>query len=188
MTLSEIALIGVGLAMDAFAVSICKGLAIKQKVGKNALVIALYFGLFQALMPILGYFLGSAFSSFVEKVDHWIAFVLLGLIGANMIREAVTGGEEETDDRVDVRTMLALAVATSIDALAVGITFAFLQADIFQAAGLIGVITFAISLCGVWIGNRFGMRFHDKAGIAGGIILIVIGLKILLEHLGIFAF
>ena len=188
MSVSEIALIGVGLAMDAFAVSICKGLAMKRKIGRKAIVIALYFGAFQALMPILGYSLGSAFSSFVEKVDHWIAFILLGLIGANMIREAVMAGEEETDDRVDVRTMLILAIATSIDALAVGITFAFLQADIFQAAALIGGITFVLSLCGVWIGNRFGMRFHNKAEIAGGIILIAIGLKILLEHLGIFAF
>ena len=188
MTLSEIALIGVGLAMDAFAVSICKGLAMKRMNWKNALIIALYFGVFQALMPALGYLLGSAFSTLVEKIDHWIAFVLLTLIGANMIREAVTESEEEADDRVDFRTMIVLAVATSIDALAVGITFAFLQTAVLPAVTLIGVITFFISLGGVRIGNRFGMRFHDKAGIAGGIILILIGLKILLEHLGIFAF
>ena len=188
MTLSEIALIGVGLAMDAFAVSICKGLAMKRMNWKNALIIALYFGVFQALMPALGYLLGSAFSTLVEKIDHWIAFVLLTLIGATMIREAVTESEEEADDRVDFRTMIVLAVATSIDALAVGITFAFLQTAVLPAVTLIGVITFCISLGGVRIGNRFGMRFHDNAGIAGGIILILIGLKILLEHLGIFAF
>ena len=186
MTFWEIALIGGGLAMDAFAVSVCKGLAMKKLSGKKAVIIGLYFGLFQALMPVIGYLLGSAFSSLVEKIDHWIAFILLALIGINMIREA--GDEENVNDSVAFKVMLVLAVATSIDALAVGVTFAFLSVRLIPAVSLIGIITFVLSILGVVLGHRVGGRLGPKAQIAGGVILILIGLKILLEHLGLLPF
>ena len=187
MSIVELFLIAVGLAMDAFAVSVCKGLAMDTLRGKDALIIALYFGVFQAAMPLLGYFLGFWFQSVIESIDHWIAFVLLAIIGINMIRES-RKGEETADASVGFRIMLLLAIATSIDALAVGITFAFLQVDIVPAVALIGVVTFIISLLGVKIGNVFGSRYKARAEMAGGIILIAIGTKILLEHLGLLPF
>lgn len=187
MSLIEIIILSVGLAMDAFAVSICKGLSMKKMNWKNAIIIALYFGLFQALMPVLGYFLGSTFEHIVTQIDHWIAFILLGLIGGNMIKESFNSEEDKKNDSVDFKTMVVLAIATSIDALAVGITFAFLQVNILVAVALIGSITFAISLVGVKVGNKFGDKFQNKAEFAGGVILIILGLKILLEHLGVFA-
>ena len=171
--------------MDAFAVSICKGLAMKKITLKKACIVGLWFGGFQALMPLIGYLLGSQFEQYITSIDHWIAFILLCLIGLSMIKEALSGEEEKTDDSLDAKTMLLLAVATSIDALAVGITFAFLQVDIVPAVSFIGVITFVLSAIGVKVGNLFGTKYKSKAEIAGGVILIVIGLKILLEHLGI---
>ncbi len=188
MKIFEIMLIGIGLAMDAFAVCICKGLSMKKMNWKNAIIIALYFGTFQALMPILGYVLGSAFTGIVESVDHWIAFILLALIGKNMIKESLNDEEEKRNDNVDFNTMILLAIATSIDALAVGITFAFLETNIYHAVTIIGLITFFICLVGVKIGNKFGDKFQNKAELMGGTILILIGLKILLEHLSITSF
>ncbi len=187
MGVTELFLIAVGLSMDAFAVSICKGLAMKQCTFKKAGIVGLYFGVFQALMPAAGYFLGVQFKEAITSVDHWIAFILLGIIGLNMVREAAKPGEDckEADESVDFRTMLGLAVATSIDALAVGVTFAFLHVDIMPAVCFIGVITFTISIAGVKIGNIFGTKYQAKAELAGGAILILIGVKILLEHLGV---
>ena len=187
MELFEIIAIGIGLAMDAFAVSICKGLSMKKIDWKKAIIIALYFGIFQALMPILGYFLGSTFSSFVQSVDHWIAFILLAIIGGNMIKDSTDDEVEKRNDKVDVKTMLLLAIATSIDALAVGVTFAFFEVNLLLSISIIGIITFALSFLGVIIGNKFGDKFQNRAELAGGIVLIIIGLKILLEHLGILA-
>lgn len=176
--------------MDAFAVSICKGLCMKKCTWRKSVIVGLYFGVFQAGMPTIGYFLGVQFKNMITSIDHWIAFVLLALIGANMIKEALTDdGEEEAcsvdGDELAVKEMLGLAVATSIDALAVGVTFAFLQVDIVPAVSFIGVTTFVISMAGVKIGNVFGAKYKTKAELAGGIILILMGLKILLEHLGI---
>jgi putative Mn2+ efflux pump MntP len=186
MGIIEIALLGISLAMDAFAVSICKGLSMKKINWKKAIIIALYFGIFQALMPVIGYCLGSAFQDFVTNIDHWIAFILLALIGGNMIREALSEDESKNcNDNVDFKTMIVLAIATSIDALAVGITFAFLNVNMPFAVSIIGIITFIISLIGVKIGNKFGSKYENKAEIVGGIVLILIGLKILLEHLGV---
>lgn len=186
MSWIELFLIATGLSMDAFAVSICKGLAMKRCTLGKAGIVGLYFGGFQALMPLIGYFLGVQFRDVITSVDHWIAFILLGVIGGNMIREALgTEACETADASLDVRNMLALAVATSIDALAVGVTFAFLQVNIVPAVCFIGVITFTLSAAGVKIGNVFGTRFKAKAELAGGVILILIGAKILLEHLGI---
>ena len=185
MGILEILLIGVGLAMDAFAVSICKGLAMKKIDWKKAIIIGLYFGIFQGVMPIIGYFLGTTFQSLVTSMDHWIAFVLLALIGGNMIKEAFDYESEGCNDNIDFRTMLVLAIATSIDALAVGITFAFLKTNLLVAVLVIGIITFILSLIGVKIGNKFGSKYESKAELVGGIILILMGLKILLEHLGI---
>ena len=187
MELFEIIAIGIGLAMDAFAVSICKGLSMKKIDWKKAIIIALYFGIFQALMPILGYFLGSTFSSFVQSVDHWIAFILLAIIGGNMIKDSTDDEVEKRNDKVDVKTMLLLAIATSIDALAVGVTFAFFEVNLLLSISIIGIITFVLSFLGVIIGNKFGDKFQNRAELAGGIVLIIIGLKILLEHLGILA-
>ena len=185
MGLIELFLMAVGLSMDAFAVSVCKGLAMKKCTWTKAGVVGLYFGVFQAGMPAVGYLLGSQFKEVITSIDHWIAFILLGLIGASMIKEAF--GEEgcEADDSLDVKTMLTLAVATSIDALAVGITFAFLQVEIVPAVSFIGVTTFIISVAGVKIGNVFGSRWQKGAQIAGGVILICLGVKILVEHLGL---
>lgn len=185
MSLFTLFVTAVGLSMDAFAVAVCKGLAMKKLSVKKALIIALWFGGFQALMPSLGYLLGTGFESYVTAIDHWIAFVLLGLIGANMIKEALSKEEENASDSVDIKTMFLLAVATSIDALAVGVTYAFLQVQIVPAVTLIGVITFVLSLAGVKIGNAFGLKFKAKAEISGGVILILMGIKILLEHLNL---
>ena len=180
----ELLLIGVGLAMDAFAVSICKGLNMKTINKKHCFIIALFFGGFQALMPAIGYVLGAQFQETIASIDHWIAFVLLALIGGNMIHEALDNDEEEADASLNVKTMFLLAVATSIDALAIGITFAFLKVNIIPAVCFIGIVTFIISFAGVKIGNVFGVRYKNKAEIVGGVILILLGLKILLEHLG----
>lgn len=185
MSLLTLFITAVGLSMDAFAVSVCKGLAMKKLSWKKAVIIGLWFGGFQALMPTVGYLLGTRFESYVTAIDHWIAFVLLALIGANMIKEALFGEEDETNDSVDVKTMFLLAVATSIDALAVGVTYAFLQVRIVPAVSFIGVITFALSIVGVKIGNVFGLKYKSKAEISGGVILIIMGIKILLEHLGL---
>ncbi len=187
MHFAELFFIAVGLSMDAFAVSVCKGLSVKELRPRHVLLVGLYFGGFQALMPILGYLLGTRFETLITSVDHWVAFVLLALIGGNMIRESFSK-EEELNDDFGFRTMVLLAVATSIDALAVGITFAFLAVDILPAAGLIGVTTFLLSGVGIWIGRAFGARFKAGAERLGGVILILIGLKILLEHLGILNF
>ena len=185
-------LMGVGLAMDAFAVSICKGLSMKKVKWQHGVVIGLFFGGFQALMPFVGWLLGSQFEQYITKIDHWIAFGLLGIIGGKMLYEAIKGDEEEEcgcckeSKKLDFKELFILAIATSIDALAVGITFAFLKYPVGKAVTIIGVVTFVISVAGVYIGNFFGARFKKKAEIAGGIILVGIGVKILLEHLGIF--
>ena len=185
MTFLELMTIGIGLAMDAFAVSVCKGLSMKRltvaKMGK----VGFYFGFFQAAMPMLDYFLGVGFKESITSIDHWIAFILLGLIGGNMIKEALGDEQEDCDDDLSFKTMLMLAIATSIDALAIGVTFAFLNVNIYLACAIIGVTTFIISVAGVKIGNVFGLRYKAKAELAGGIILILMGLKILLEHLAI---
>ena len=180
----SLVLIAVGLAMDAFAVSICKGLAMRKPSLKAILVVGIWFGFFQALMPVIGYYLGSSFYDYIADYDHWIAFILLAVIGVNMIREALSDEEEGVDDSTGFRTMLILAIATSIDALAVGISLAMTGDDILTSAVLIGVITSLISAFGVKIGSVFGDRFGKKAELVGGVILIVIGLRILLEHLG----
>lgn len=193
MGLLELALIGVGLSMDAFAVSICKGLSMRKVDKKYMLVLAAFFGGFQALMPTLGWLLGSQFQSYITAIDHWIAFILLALIGGKMLLDVIKekGENEEVcpDDsvRIDLKEFFLLAVATSIDALAVGITFAFLQVKLASSVTLIGCITFCFTIAGVLIGNVFGTKFKDKATILGGVILIGIGVKILLEHLGIFS-
>lgn len=185
MGIIELFLLAVGLSMDAFAVSVCKGLAMPRITVKKASIVAIWFGGFQALMPLLGYFLGVQFQDKITAIDHWIAFVLLGIIGVNMVREAISGECENTSDSLDIKTMFILAVATSIDALAVGITFAFLKVDIIPAVSFIGATTFILSAAGVKIGNVFGTKYKSKAELAGGVILILLGLKILLEHLGI---
>ena len=184
MGLLELFILAVGLSMDAFAVSVCKGLAMPKITLRRTFIVGAWFGGFQALMPAVGYVLGVQFRDKITAVDHWIAFLLLGVIGANMIKEALSGECENESDSLDVRTMFLLAVATSIDALAVGITFAFLKVYIIAAVSFIGVTTFAISAAGVKIGNVFGTKYKSKAELAGGIILILLGIKILLEHLG----
>ena len=183
----ELFLIAVGLSMDAFAVSVCKGLSVRKVQLRHLLLAGLYFGGFQFLMPVIGWLLGVRFEHLIQSVDHWIAFGLLTVIGLSMIRESRSGAEELNDD-FGFRTMLLLAVATSIDALAVGVTFAFLQVSILPAAGLIGVTTFLLSALGIRIGSVFGTRFKSGAELAGGVILILIGVKILLEHLGLVVF
>ena len=188
MGIGALVLLAVGLSMDAFAVSVCKGLAMKKATLKAGLTCGLWFGGFQALMPLLGYFLGKTFANAIQAVDHWIAFGLLAVIGINMLKEAFTGCEEceEQDADLSVRKMFPMAVATSIDALAVGISLAMAgDVNIWVAIALIGVITCVLSALGVKIGNVFGSRFEKKAQIAGGVILILLGIKILLEHLGI---
>lgn len=187
MSTLSLFILAVGLSMDAFAVSVCKGLAMKRVSVKNALIIGLWFGGFQALMPAIGYLLGNQFNQYITSIDHWIAFVLLSFIGISMIKEAIStkDEEEETNPSLSVKTMFLLAVATSIDALAVGVTFAFLKVQIIPAVSFIGTITFLLSIVGVKVGNVFGTRYKAKAEIAGGIILILIGVKILLEHLAI---
>jgi putative Mn2+ efflux pump MntP len=189
MSLAELFLIGVSLSMDAFAVSVAKGLKMPRINYRHGFIIALFFGGFQALMPFLGWLLGSSFSQYIERFDHWIAFGLLALIGGKMIYETLRGGEEEeeeTGDRLDIKELTLMSVATSIDALAVGISFAILpDTNIGLSVLLIGCTTFAISLIGVIVGNRFGAKYQSKAELLGGIVLVLIGLKILLEHLGI---
>ncbi len=184
MQIWELLVLAVGLSMDAFAVSVCKGLALREVKLRHCCLAGAWFGAFQALMPLLGYLLGSQFAEKITAVDHWIAFVLLGLIGANMIREAILGGEEQSDS-MSVKVMLLLAIATSIDALAVGVTFALLTIRIIPAVCTIGVITFVLSAVGVKLGSLFGARWGSRAEFAGGVILILLGTKILLEHLGI---
>ena len=182
----ELFIIAVGLSMDACAVSICKGLSVGRVSPRHAVTAGLWFGGFQALMPFLGWLLGTRFQSFITSIDHWIAFVLLGLIGLNMIREALGGGEEgEMDTSFAPSAMFPLAVATSIDALAVGVTFAFLNVPIFAAVAFIGVTTFVLSSIGTGVGAAFGAHFRSRAELAGGAILILMGLKILLEHLNL---
>lgn len=177
--------LSVGLSMDAFAVAVCKGLAMRKITWKKAAVVGAWFGAFQALMPAAGYILGVQFKESIAFIDHWIAFFLLGLIGVNMIREAYSKEEDKADDSLAVKEMFVLAVATSIDALAVGVTFAFLSVNIFSAVTFIGTVTFCFSMAGVKIGNVFGTKYKARAEIAGGIILIFLGIKILLEHIGI---
>ena len=186
MGIIEILLTGLGLAMDAFAVALCKGLSMKKFDKKKGIIIGLYFGIFQGMMPLIGYLLGTTFQTLITSIDHWIAFVLLGFIGGNMLKEAFSKDDETCNDKVDFKTMLPLAIATSIDALAVGITFAFLKVNIVIAVLSIGIITFIMSFIGSKVGNKFGTKYEKKAQLFGGIILILIGLKILLEHLGIF--
>ena len=184
MHIAELFIIAVGLSMDAFAVSICKGLSVRKLQPKHAASTALWFGGFQALMPVIGYFVGVSFADFVSAVDHWIAFVLLGIIGGNMIKESFAKDEEcEYSPDFSFRTMLAMAVATSIDALAVGVSFAVPRVNIWYAVLFIGVVTALLSAGGVWLGNVFGCRFKSKAEFAGGFILMAMGLKILLEHM-----
>ena len=184
MGLLELFVLAVGLSMDAFAVSICKGVSLGKIKAKHMCIAGAWFGGFQALMPLIGYFLGSFFAEAITKYDHWIAFVLLVLIGGNMIKEAF-GKEEELNNAMDVKTMFLLAVATSIDALAVGVTFAFLQVQIVPAIIFIGAVTFAFSAVGIKIGSIFGTKYKSKAEFIGGVILILIGLKILLEGVGL---
>ena len=186
MSLPELFILAVGLSMDAFAVSVCKGLAMTRCNLRKAMVCGIWFGGFQALMPAVGYLLGRQFADYITAIDHWIAFILLGIIGGNMVREARSCEAEDADDSLDVKTMFLLAVATSIDALAVGITFAFFKGtNIPAAVSSIGIITFMLSTAGVKIGNVFGARYKSKAEMAGGVILVLLGLKILVEHLGI---
>lgn len=183
MSLVELFIIAVGLSMDAFAVSICKGLSMRRMKIKDAVIIGLYFGGFQALMPFIGYLLGSQFQNVITNVDHWIAFILLGIIGFNMIRESLNKEAESCDASVAFKDMLVLAVATSIDALAIGVTFAFLNVDIVPAVSFIGVTTFVLSIVGVKAGTVFGCKYKSKAEFAGGLILVLMGIKILAEHL-----
>ena len=184
MSIIEIALIGVGLAMDAFAVSICKGLAMRRMNYKKAIIIAAFFGVFQALMPALGYVLGTTFDNKIAAIDHWIAFILLALIGANMIKEALSSDDDECqDDSLRLGDLIMLSIATSIDALAVGITFAFFNVSLLLSVSMIGIITFIICVIGVKVGNVFGEKYKSKAELAGGLILIVMGAKILIDHL-----
>ena len=185
MSLWELFVIAVGLSMDACAVSICKGLSVGRVRPAHALTCGGYFGLFQGLMPLLGWLLGVRFQSVIVSIDHWIAFALLGLIGLNMIRESREDEEECLDCSFGFRAMLPLAIATSIDALAVGVTFAFLQVDIVPAVAFIGTVTFTLSAIGVWVGGIFGARFKSKAEFVGGAILMLMGTRILMEHLGL---
>ena len=187
MNILEIFIIAVGLSMDAFAVSICKGLSVQKLKPKHMLLVGVYFGGFQALMPLLGYLLGKQVEWLITSVDHWIAFGLLVLIGANMIKESFDKSDE-VNDSFSVKSMLLLAVATSIDALAVGVTFAFLDVQIVPAIAIIGTTTFVLSVIGIKVGNVFGAKFKSKAELAGGIVLVLMGIKILLEHLGVINF
>ena len=191
MGIGELLLLAVGLSMDAFAVSVCKGLALRRATFKAEITCGVWFGGFQALMPLIGFFLGTLFAAAIQAVDHWIAFGLLAIIGVNMLKEALSKEEAcgcENSADLSVKTMFVMAVATSIDALAVGISLAMVgNVNIFSAISLIGICTCMLSMLGVRIGNVFGSRFESKAEIAGGVILIALGLKILLEHLGVLA-
>ena len=183
MSFIEVFLIGVGLAMDAFAVSICKGLSMKKLNYNKSLTIALYFSIFQAIMPLIGYLIGSTFETFITSIDHWLAFILLGIIGINMLKEAMSENSDNINDKIDFKTMSVLALATSIDALTIGITFAFLKTNILSNILTIGITTFVITFIGTMIGNKFGSKYEKNAQIFGGLILILMGLKILIEHL-----
>lgn len=184
MSVFDLFILAVGLSMDAFAVSVCKGLSLGKIKPKHMCIAGAWFGGFQALMPLIGYFLGSFFAEMIEKYDHWVAFVLLAIIGGNMIKESFDK-DEKVDSSMDVKSMLLLAIATSIDALAVGVTFAFLQVQIVPAVSFIGVITFIFSAVGVKIGSLFGTKYKSKAELFGGIVLVLIGIKILLEGIGV---
>ncbi len=184
MSILDLFILAVGLSMDAFAVSVCKGLSLGEIKPKHMCIAGAWFGGFQALMPLIGYFLGSFFAEMIEKYDHWVAFVLLAIIGGNMIKESFDK-DEKVDSSMDVKSMLLLAIATSIDALAVGVTFAFLQVQIVPAVSFIGVITFIFSAVGVKIGSLFGTKYKSKAELFGGIVLVLIGIKILLEGIGV---
>lgn len=192
MSLLEVFVIGIGLSMDAFAASVCKGLAMKHIKWGQAFVLAIAFGVFQALMPLAGYFLGTQFASFVEPIDHWIAFILLSIIGGKMIWDGIHDEDEpETRDessKLKASEVLMLAIATSIDAFAVGCSFAFVQVNIWAAVAIIGLTTFILCIFGVILGNKFGTRYNKPATILGGAVLVLIGLKTLLEHLGVIAF
>lgn len=192
MQIFEVALIGIGLAMDAFAVSICKGLQMRKINYRFTAIIAGFFGVFQAIMPLIGWILGKQFQRYIVRIDHWIAFVLLGVIGINMIRESREDDDENTCknhlEKLDYKELVLLAIATSIDALAVGVTFAFLKVNIISSITIIGIITFCIAFSGVAIGNIFGMKYKAKAEVFGGAVLILMGVKILLEHLGVLPF
>ena len=189
MSIVEIVLLAVSLSMDAFAVALCKGLALKKINLKSCAIVGAWFGAFQGLMPMIGYFLGSTFADKITSIDHWIAFILLAIIGGNMIKESLEKDEEKVNDSLGFKTMLVMAIATSIDALAVGVSFAFTDFEpdwfVYVAFVLIGIITFTLSAIGVKIGNIFGTKYKSKAEFAGGLILILLGLKILLEGLGI---
>ena len=193
MGIVDLFLIGVGLSMDAFAVSLCKGLGMKRLDMRQAVIIGVFFGGFQALMPVIGWALGKQFESYITSIDHWVAFALLVFIGGKMLFDALRGDgydelAEKSSAKLDFKELFMLAIATSIDALAVGITFAFLQVNIVGAVSIIGITTFILSVAGVAIGHQFGSRFEKPAGITGGVVLILIGVRILLEHLGIIAF
>lgn len=187
MGLLELFLLAVGLSMDAFAVALCKGLCMRRMDKRQAVLIASFFGGFQALMPAIGWFLGTQFESYITSFDHWVAFGLLVIIGISMLKEAFSKEEEEIDCTVkqDIKGLFLLAIATSIDALAVGITFAFLKVNLIPAVTLIGCTTFVLSFIGVWAGHRFGLKYQKKAQLAGGAVLILMGLKILLDHLNV---
>lgn len=188
MNFITLLLLAIGLSMDSFAVSVCKGLSLKNTSWRSYLAVGIWFGGFQALMPVVGYYLIFHFKNYVTAIDHWIAFALLAIIGINMIREALSGKEESADASLDFRTMLLLAIATSIDALAVGISFGCLDVNLLSAVTTIGLTTFALSCAGLKIGSLFGLRYKSKAEIVGGVILLLLGVKILLEHLEIISF
>lgn len=187
MGIAELLFIAVGLSMDAFAVAVCRGLSMRRLSWRQGTVIALFFGGFQGLMPLAGWLLGRQFERYIVKIDHWIAFILLGYIGGKMIWDAFHDEDESVSPDLDIKQLLLMALATSIDALAVGVTFAFLHVNILYAVSFIGCITFTLSLFGVWVGHRFGSRYKNRATFAGGAVLCGIGFKILLEHLGIIA-
>ena len=183
MSFLSLMLMALALSMDAFAVAVCKGLAMKRITLKGAITVGLWFGIFQALMPLLGYLFGTVFGDSVRAVDHWVAFILLGFIGGKMIHESFSKDDKPANDSLLFLNMLGLAVATSIDALAAGITFAFLNVNIVNAVTLIGITTFVLSAVGVKLGNVFGVKYKSRAEFAGGVVLVALGIKILLEHL-----
>lgn len=189
MAIWELLLTAVALSMDAFAVSACKGLNMRRVNWRHALIFGLFFGGFQAFMPLIGWLLGKQFERLITGIDHWLVFGLLGFIGGKMIYDALKGGKEaacETEEKLDIKELIVLSFATSIDALAVGISFAFLKVEILPSVAVIGVTTCLLSVLGVAVGQRFGVKYRDKATLVGGVVLILIGLKILLEHLGVF--
>lgn len=190
MGILELVLVAIGLSMDAFAVAVCQGLSMDRLNYKKSVIVALYFGVFQALMPIIGWLLGVNFESYIVNIDHWIAFILLSIIGIQMIIESRKNEDIKIskNDSINHKELLLLAIATSIDALTVGITFAFLKVSIIKSISIIGISTFILSILGVIIGNRFGLKYKNTSECIGGIILILIGLKVLLEHLNILSF